>query len=76
MYTVKQARLLSGLTQHDMAKLMKLNIDTYRRIEKHPQESTMLRAYQISAITGISIDDIIFIDESTLSRVNRCNYSA
>ena len=41
MYTVKQARQLAGLSQDQIAKMMGVCTDTYRRIEKHPEKTTI-----------------------------------
>lgn len=59
-YTVKQARLLCGKTQREMAESLRMHRDTYRRIEEHPDEATVAQAKRISEITGIKVDQIFF----------------
>lgn len=59
-YTVKQARLLSGLSQREIADRMDVNVDTYRRIERDPGKATINNAKLFSSIVGIPIDRIFF----------------
>jgi DNA-binding XRE family transcriptional regulator len=68
VYTVKQARLISGRTQQDMADLLHVHRDTYRKIEERPDEATIKQAKKISEITGIPIDQIFFGQNSTFGR--------
>ena len=67
IYTVKQARVLKDLTQMEMAEFMGLSRDTYRKIEANPKTATIEQAYKIAKITGIGIDQIFFVDASTLN---------
>ena len=67
-YSVKQARLLAGLTQIQMAEKMGVHRDTYRKIESYPESATIEQGKQISAITGIGFDEIFFDTNSTSSR--------
>ena len=59
-YTVKQARLLCGKTQREMAKYLQVHRDTYRKIEENPEEATIAQAKKISEVTGIKVDQIFF----------------
>ena len=61
-YTVRQARSLKGLTQVEMAKLLGISRDTYIKIETNPSRTTVAQACQISKITGIPFNDIIFFN--------------
>lgn len=63
MYTLKQARLLCDKTQKQMAELLSVSRDTYRKIEENPDLSTVKQAKQICQITGLSIDQIFFDKE-------------
>ncbi len=69
LVTIKQARLLANLTQEEMAHKMGVNVDTYRRIEKDPEKSSIANAKKICDIVGLSIEDIFFGQQSTLSRL-------
>lgn len=65
MYTVKQARLLSGKTQCEMAGLLEIHRDTYRKIEENPDCASVKQAKEICEITGIGVDQIFFSKMST-----------
>lgn len=70
-FTVKQARLLAGFTQPDMAKKLNINRCTYAKMEQDPTRITIAQAYKICKMTGLSMDQIIFLPcDSTLSRDN------
>lgn len=68
MYTVKQARLLAGLSQAKVAQKMGVNVDTYRRIEKNPECSTIESAKKICRILNMPFDTIFFDRCSTFGR--------
>lgn len=59
-YTLKQARQLAGKKQKEMAELLKIHIQTYRKIERNPERVTIQQAKLISAETKIPIDAIFF----------------
>lgn len=59
-YTVKQARQLAGKTQKQMAKSLNVHVQTYQKLEKHPDNATIKQARIISAETNVSMDDIFF----------------
>lgn len=59
-YTVKQARQYAGLTQCQMAEKMGICRSSYRKIELNPELATVKQAKDISAITGVAYDLIIF----------------
>lgn len=60
-YTVKQARMLAGFTQDEMAKKLNIHRDTYRNMEKHPEKISFLMGNKISNITQIPIEKIFFL---------------
>ncbi|MCU4757435.1 helix-turn-helix transcriptional regulator [Bacillus cereus] len=68
--TIKQARLIKGFTQNEMAQQLNVHVQTYRNMENHPDEVTVGNAKKICDLLGISYDQIFFNDNSTLSRVN------
>lgn len=59
-YTLKQARLLAGKTQREMADELSIHRDTYLKLEKNPELTTIKQAKKISEITQISYNDIFF----------------
>lgn len=65
IYTVKLARVAKGLKQVEMAEKMGVSRDTYRKIEKNPEEATVAQAKQIAEITGIPATEIFFDRTST-----------
>ncbi|MEB8652897.1 helix-turn-helix transcriptional regulator [Bacillus cereus] len=67
--TIKQARLLKGLTQSEMAQQLNVHVQTYRNMENHPDEVTVGNAKKICDLLEISYDQIFFNVDSTLSRV-------
>ena len=64
-FTVKQARLIAGKTQMEMAERLNISRDTYRKIELSPDKMTIAQAHSISEITGIPISQIFFDTNST-----------
>ncbi|HDR4573320.1 helix-turn-helix transcriptional regulator (plasmid) [Bacillus cytotoxicus] len=73
--TIKQARLLKGFTQNEMAQQLNVHVQTYRNMENHPDEITVGNAKKICDLLEISYDQIFFNTESTLSRVeNRVTF--
>lgn len=64
-FTVKQARLIAGKTQTEMAEKLNVSRDTYRKIELFPEKTTIAQALTISDITGIPINQLFFGKRST-----------
>ncbi len=70
-FTLKQARLLKGLKQDEMAERLGVHVQTYRRMEKQPDTVTIGDAKKISEILEMDYDYIFFSSDSTLSRVEK-----
>ncbi|MGE8080481.1 helix-turn-helix domain-containing protein [Peribacillus loiseleuriae] len=66
--TLKQARLLKGFTQRDIANKLGVHVQTYSKMEKQPDEVTIGDAKKICEILELSYDFIFFNTNSTLSR--------
>lgn len=64
-FTIKQARVLAGLTQAEMAEKIGINRSTYIKIEKDPLRATIRQINQISEMTGVSIGDLFLTQNST-----------
>ncbi len=60
--TLKQARLVSELTQKDMAEYLEICEDTYRKLERNPGIVTIEQAKKISDKLNVSYNDIFFAD--------------
>lgn len=58
--SLKQLRLIRGKTQDDMAKLLNIHVQTYRKLEENPDEITIKQAKIISGFLEVSYDDIFF----------------
>ncbi|MCV9884734.1 helix-turn-helix transcriptional regulator [Metabacillus halosaccharovorans] len=67
-FTLKQARLLKGYSQNQMAEELGIHVQTYRKMEKQPDTVTVGEAKKISEILGMNYDHIFFSSHSTLSR--------
>ena len=64
-FTLKQARQYAGYTQREMANILGISRDVYRKIEQHPEKTSIELAKKFSAVVGIGIDQIFFADTST-----------
>lgn len=60
VFTVEQARKLSGKSQQEMADSMGIHRQTYMKIEKNPETATIKQAKEIAELTGISVEKIFF----------------
>lgn len=58
--TLKQARRLKDKSQQDLAKLLNIHVQTYRKLEQHPEELTIKQAKTICNYLNIAYDDIFF----------------
>lgn len=59
-YTLDQARILTGLTQLEMAKKMKMSEKTYIQYEKYRRIFRMDQAYAFMKHVNVPFDSIIF----------------
>ena len=64
-FSVKQARQYAGFTQIEMAQKLGVSRDIYRKIELSPETASVALAKKISAVVGIPIDQIFFVQNST-----------
>jgi DNA-binding XRE family transcriptional regulator len=58
--TLKQARRLKEKSQEDMAEVLKIHVNTYRRLEENPNNTTIEQAKKISSYLEIPYDKIFF----------------
>ena len=66
--TLKQARLLREKTQQEVADMMGIHVQTYRKIEECREEATIAQARKIADFLGFKYDEIFFDNNSTVSR--------
>ena len=59
--TVKQARVGANLTIREMAARLGQHEQTYSKYEKHPEKMPVEMAERIAEITGVPMDDLIFL---------------
>ena len=62
---IRQARRAQEITQKEMAKSLQMHVQTYRRIEEHPERATIAQARKIAERLGVSYNDLIFTRNST-----------
>lgn len=59
-FTLKQARRLKDKNQSDMAELLDITSQTYRRLEENPDLVTIAQAKKIAEYLKIPYDEIFF----------------
>lgn len=62
--TMKQARIGINATQQEIADKLGVHVQTYMRMEKHPEDLTIKQAMAFSEITGVPIQVIFFDSDS------------
>lgn len=60
--TLKQTRLIKEKTQDEMAQMLGVHVQTYRKLEENPENVTIGQAKKISSFLEISYNDIFFAD--------------
>lgn len=63
--SIRQARRAQEITQKEMAESLQMHVQTYRRIEEHPESATIAQARKIAEKLGMSYNDLIFTHNST-----------
>ena len=58
--TMKQARIGAGLKQQDIADRMGVHVQTYQRMEKHPEDITIRQGKLFAQIVGLPFEVIFF----------------
>ena len=64
--TLPVARKIAGMTQKELASVMKVSESTVINWEKGRAEPTVTQAQKISEVTGIPLDCIIFLPATTV----------
>lgn len=62
--TLKQARIGINATQKDIAHKMGIHPQTYLKFEKNPSCMTIAQAKSFAKITGVTIEQIFFAQNS------------
>lgn len=58
--SLRQARRLKDKTQKDMAKMLKVHVMTYRKIEENPDLATIEQAKKMAEYLGVNYNEIFF----------------
>ena len=58
--TIRQARIGINATQQELADKMGVHVQTYARMEKHPEDMTIKQAILFASIVGRPISDLYF----------------
>lgn len=64
-FTLKQARQYAGFTQLEIARILGVSRDVYRKLERYPEKTPIELAKKFSTAVGIDIDQIFFVNSST-----------
>ncbi len=56
--TLRQARRIADLTQKQMADILGMAINTYRKLEEDPSKATIEQAKKVSVATGFPVEQI------------------
>lgn len=65
-FTLGALRFRSGLKQSDVARLLDINLETYRKLEKDSAELSMRQIVQIEEIYKVPRDYIFFGKDTDL----------
>ena len=60
LLNLRQARRIRDKTQEEMATLLNVHVQTYRKIEENPNEATVEQAKKISNYLQVPYDEIFF----------------
>lgn len=63
--TVKQARLMSLMSQKEIAEKIGISPKAYWYKERKPGSFSVVEAYRFAKVVGLDINDIIFVPEDT-----------
>jgi DNA-binding XRE family transcriptional regulator len=58
--SLKQARLIREKSQRDIADILGVHVQTYRKLEENPNLTTVEQAKKISAYLKVPYDEIFF----------------
>lgn len=62
--TMKQARVGAEMTQQNVADAMGVHVQTYMRMEAHPEDVTIKQGLLFAKIVGVDFEDIFFAERS------------
>lgn len=60
--SLKAARITAGMTQNEVAELLGVHVQTYRKLEENPNLATIEQAKKLSDRLNVPYDDIFFAE--------------
>nr|DAN45816.1 MAG TPA: Helix-turn-helix XRE-family like protein [Caudoviricetes sp.]DAR67617.1 MAG TPA: Helix-turn-helix XRE-family like protein [Caudoviricetes sp.]DAT02688.1 MAG TPA: Helix-turn-helix XRE-family like protein [Caudoviricetes sp.] len=60
--SLKAARITAGMTQDEVAELLGVHVQTYRKLEENPNLATIEQAKKLSDRLNVPYDDIFFAE--------------
>ncbi|OGX78227.1 hypothetical protein A6395_13210 [Exiguobacterium sp. SH31] len=71
-FTMKQARLIAGYNQEEMAKMLDMSTNGYAKIERYESKFRIDKALAFTKIVELDVDEIIFFEnEYRLTKLNK-----
>lgn len=61
--TLREWRRIKEISQEAMAKKLNIHVNTYQNWEREPGKIAVGKAFEISEILGVSMNDIVFSDK-------------
>lgn len=61
MITMIMARIGANLTQQQLADALGVHVQTYQRMEKHPEDISIKHANEFARIVGVPLKNINFL---------------
>ena len=61
-FTMKQARLIAGYNQEEMAKMLEMSTNGYAKIERYESKFRIDKALAFAKIVELDVDEIIFFE--------------
>ena len=58
--SLKAARITAGMPQDEVAELLGVHVQTYRKLEENPNLATIEQAKKLSDRLNVPYDDIFF----------------
>lgn len=63
--TVKGARANANKTQREVANALKVHVQTYANLERHPERFTVAQAERFARFVHQDVSDIIFLPDNS-----------
>lgn len=57
---IKARRVLKGLTQEDVAKMLGISMPTYRKMENHPLVLNLIKIKRLAKVLDCQVENFLF----------------